>query len=129
MSINKKSPIVVVEVIDDYKVVINLGSEHGISENDMFLIYSLNKYDIIDPITDDNLGKLEIVKGIGKVIHVQNKMSTLESTSYISPLEKRVIKLKSPFSFENQKEILQELQAKQLPFDNIRVLDHAKPIS
>ena len=58
------------------------------------MIYDLSDEEIKDIDTNESLGFLEIVKGIGRVIHVQEKLATLESAQ-IMPSEKRIIKSSS----------------------------------
>ena len=67
--LEKKFPAAVANIINEYKIVINRGSEHNIRLEQRFLIYSLSHEEIIDPITNEPLGYLEIVKGTGKVIN------------------------------------------------------------
>lgn len=68
----------VAQVIDDYKVVINRGADDGIKEGMRFLVYGIGD-EVIDPETDEPLGRLELVRGKGKVIHVQPRFATIES--------------------------------------------------
>lgn len=71
----------VVKVVNEKTtVIINGGSKAGIKLGDRFLIYSLGE-DIIDQETKENLGPLEIVKGTGRITHVQEKMATLENVN------------------------------------------------
>ena len=69
--LEKKFPAFVASIINEYKVVINRGIKHDIRLGQRFLIYKLSDEEIIDPITKEPLGYLEIVKGTGKVIHLQ----------------------------------------------------------
>ena len=69
----------VAQRIDGYKFVINRGSAHGINVGDQFLVFCLGD-NISDPDTGEDLGALEIVKGRARVAHVQEKISTLESS-------------------------------------------------
>ena len=68
----------VVKVIDEYRVVINQGKRDEISVGDRYLVLNIGE-EIFDPDTNESLGEVEIIKGKGKVTHVQEKMSTLES--------------------------------------------------
>lgn len=116
-------PATVAKVIDDYKLVINRGSENGIKEGQRMLVYCVSDEDIKDPETGESLGFLELVRGTGKIIFIQEKMSIIESdkvkrippkNNYIDPLQ----------SFTEQvfgKEI-------KLPFDNPQIGDKIKPI-
>ncbi len=68
----------IAEILSSYAVVINLGSKDGISEGDKFVIYQIGK-EIVDPETNESLGKLEVHKGtvIAKV--VQENMCIAET--------------------------------------------------
>lgn len=72
----------VIYVIDDAPVpsrlVINRGSRHGVKVGDRFLVFGYGP-DLKDPDTGENLGRLEIVRGRGQVVHVQDDMATLKS--------------------------------------------------
>jgi len=72
-------PAVVAEVLDEKTVVINRGSVHGVKEGQRFLVYQLSGKQIIDPKTKEALGELEILKGIGIVTQVQDRIAKLES--------------------------------------------------
>jgi hypothetical protein len=76
---NTQDKIVVVRVIDELTVVLNIGIEKGVSKGDSFLVYYVEPEEIIDPVTGESLGCLEIVRGSGSVIHVQDKMCTIKS--------------------------------------------------
>lgn len=69
----------VVSVQDSFTVVINVGEEVGVKVGDDFLIIGIGDI-IIDPDTNEELERLEIVRGKAKVSHVQSKIATLEST-------------------------------------------------
>lgn len=88
----------VVDIIDNnYKVAINAGSNKGIKLGDRFLIYALSDHEIIDPDTSESLGYLEIVKGTGKVTHIQEKLCTIESDVYEISQPTKIIRSKNPF--------------------------------
>lgn len=82
----------VVHVVDDYKVAINRGFEHGVNVGDTYLIYSVGP-DLTDPDTGESLGALELVKGRVVVRHVQEKISTVESIEFDEiPGRRKIIK-------------------------------------
>ncbi|MBW4576647.1 MAG: hypothetical protein KME08_15335 [Aphanothece sp. CMT-3BRIN-NPC111] len=116
-------PAKVVKVIDDNKIVINRGAIHGIKNGKRLLVYSIGE-EIKDPNTEESLGYLEIVKGTGEVIHIQEKMSTIESDRRQS--QSRIIKKRGIYGF-GEEEIV-EPQKNLLPFDNPEVGDMVKPI-
>jgi hypothetical protein len=116
----------VIKVIDQYKIVINKGTETGISKNQNFLIYSVDDEPLIDPVTNENLGYLENVKGRGTVLHLQPKAATLISASFTKPSE--IVKTqKDRFNFTTS--ITREpIEAERLPFENVEVGDLVKII-
>lgn len=120
-------PAKVVHVQDEYTVAINRGYIHDIKKEQKFLVYGLSKDDIIDPDTKENLGKLEIVRGIGKVTHVQPKVSTITSSERY-PGARRIIKTRSPiYTFQKSEEIVNE-PGHLMEFEDAQVGDLAKPI-
>lgn len=68
----------VVKIVSPYQVVINGGLETGLRKGQRFLIYALGEM-ITDPDTGEELEQLEIVKGTGKIVHLQNRIATVES--------------------------------------------------
>lgn len=72
-------PATVVKVIDNYKLVINKGEASGIKEGQRMMVYHLDDEEILDPNTGESLGYLELVRGTGKIIFVQDKLSIVES--------------------------------------------------
>ena len=78
--------LTVAYVIDATRVVLNRGHEDGIKFGERFIVYSISRDEIRDPITKESLGRLELVKGIGKIVSVQPKISILESDEYASRL-------------------------------------------
>jgi len=81
----------VVLVQDKYTVVINAGSEKDVRIGKKFLIVGLGEV-IIDPDTNEELERLEIVRGNAQVTHVQGKIATLRSTEYDRKADEREIK-------------------------------------
>lgn len=127
--LEQKFPAIVANIINDYKIVINRGIEHEIRLGQRFLIYNLSNEQIIDPVTKESLGYLEIVKGTGKVIHVQEKMATVESDK--TEISKTIItKKRSPYLPPPVLgDPIEEISSpKQVPFDSVQVGDKAKPI-
>lgn len=136
-----KFPAKVVEVLDEYNVAINRGLSHGIVNGQRFLLYTLSREEIRDPDTEESLGFLEIVKGTGRITHVQEKMATLTSDKVI-PNEKKIVRTTykdAPSSFSSTvafytphgSTIVEEETSgvpKRDAFKNPRVGDCAKPI-
>ncbi len=118
--------IKVAKVIDDYTVVINKGRDNGIKEGQRVLIYAYDE-EVIDPDTNISLGHLEIVKGTGRVTHVQNLIATVKSDMTSAPSRSiRKIKNTSPWGgalamgrlFGGEEEIEETLPASTVPFDD-----------
>ncbi|MBE9195676.1 hypothetical protein IQ219_10255 [Synechocystis sp. LEGE 06083] len=124
-------PAKVAKVIDDYKLVINRGKEHGIREGQRVLIYQFNEEQIVDPDTGESLGNLELVKGTGKVFQVEDKYAIVESDKRHQKLDidrgaERVAQL---FLSDIASFLATKAKEKVLsPFDNPQVGDFVKPI-
>ena len=135
--INPETKILIIKEIDEYTVVINKGSTDGIKPNQRFLLYSLSDEPLIDPLTNENLGYLELVKGTAEVEHLQEKICTIKSCRYTKPSTKTV---KTSHSGNNalftalgglsgaitEEEIISD--KKLSPFKNIKIGDFAKII-
>jgi hypothetical protein len=80
----------VLKVVDSQTVVINKGSNGDIAVGNEFIIIGLGET-IVDPETNEELERLEIVKGKAKAIHVQEKISTLKSSRYGKRPDKKEI--------------------------------------
>lgn len=119
----------VAKVLSGTRLVLNVGSDDGIKKDSRFLVYSIGDEDIIDPITGNSLGKLEYVKGTGHVIHLQEKMCTIET--FRKDSRKRVIHRKDPFlwGIGGMETETEEIPADELEeFDNVMIGDNAKLI-
>lgn len=124
-------PAKVAKVIDQYKLVINKGKIHGIRESQRMLVYCIDEEEIKDPDTGESLGYLELVKGTGKIIFVQEKYSILESDRVYEPYKPMPSLSSSSIGriLDKQREELREyLQGTLRPFDNPQKEDLVKPI-
>ena len=118
----------IAKIIDEYTVIINRGALDDIKQGQRFLLYRLSEEEMKDPISGKSLGYLEMVKGTGKVIHVQERMSTIESDK-TKPSERRIVRRKSPFTpFMGAEEETIVLPGNLVPFDEPEIGDRAKPI-
>lgn len=119
----------IVKNIDDFKIVINRGSNDGVKLGQRFLVYSIDQEEIFDPETKESLGHLEIVKGTGVIVHLQERMATIQSDK-----EKKggrsIIKRNIPaFSqWLGQEEEVVINPADTQPFENLQIGDYVKPI-
>ncbi len=114
----------VVYVIDEYQLAINIGKPHGVSVGDKYQVYELSNKEIIDPYTNHSLGHLEIIKGTGKVISVQESMSIIKSIERsITPT--KIIK-KSSYGILPESE--EYITPEALPFEKPKVGDFVKKV-
>lgn len=110
----------ILKILDQYRVVINLGSEHGVNEGMEFIIYEEGEM-IKDPETSEDIEKLEIVKGKVRATTIQQKISIAESFEIVkrfySPMkvitdlyttEERVVR-------ERKRLIEEEIEAPETP--------------
>lgn len=105
----------VVKVLDIYTLVVNLGKDHGVKNGDRFLIYTLGE-EIFDPDTNESLGQIELVKGEGQAIHVQDRLTTIKSSN-----KKMVERSSSALPFSSP-----EYRAEVQPFDEPILGDYAR---
>lgn len=117
-------PATVAKVIDNYKLVMNRGEQNGIREGQRMMVYHISNEDIKDPNTGESLGFLELVRGTGRVIFVQDKISIIE-TDQKKTYRKRIEN--TPLGLSSYKsEVVESDELK--PFDNAQVGDLVKPI-
>jgi hypothetical protein len=116
-------PANVANIINPLQLVINRGKNDGVRLQQRVLVYSVSNEEIKDPNTGESLGHLEIVKGTGRVVHLQDKVATIESDKTRSYLRKSV----SPYgSFLREQEVIEVSEL--VSFDNPQVGDLVKPI-
>ncbi|CCI37618.1 hypothetical protein IQ232_12030 [Microcystis aeruginosa LEGE 11464] len=72
-------PAQIVNILDPYRLVMNRGERNRIQVGRRVLIYGISEEEIIDPNTGESLGFLELVRGTGRIILVQDKISIIES--------------------------------------------------
>lgn len=101
----------VVSILSPTRVVINCGAADGVKVGQQILIYGLSTNSIKDIGTDEDLGKIEIIRGRGKIIHVQEKISTLESSDRDTS-GRKIIKTYKGF------QTLMNLPAEETVYDN-----------
>lgn len=118
----------VIRVIDDYTVVINAGSKDVVTDNDRFIIYYLDEENLYDPDTRELLGKLEIVRGIGRPSHIQDRITTLKSDEWTTVgSATRVIRKPTFIPFSSTEEVITPADKERKPFENPQVGDLVKP--
>ena len=127
----------VAKVTNAEELVLNAGQADKIQEGDRYLVYGIGE-EIFDPDTKKPLGCLEVVRGTGKVVHVQERMCTIR-TDMKEPRKtekqrKRFLPSNSFIStitgFNDRIEEIEYTEPPEAkPFNNPEVGDHAKPIS
>lgn len=121
----------VASVSNEYTVVLNRGSSHGVEVGDRFLVYRIGD-EIYDPATRKSLGKLEIVCGTGRITHVQENMSTLRSDQTTREQGKAFKRVRTGpgRSIFGGGEIIETVEGvkRPVPFEAVSVNDKAKRI-
>ena len=123
---NTSSPAIVVKVLDDFTVAINRGSDHGVAKGDKFLVYFVELDELTDPISGENLGHLEVVRGTGTVAHVQPKLATLKSNR--TEPGGRIIRRGTGMMAYAMGETIEQPERIAIPFDDAKIGDFAKEI-
>ena len=72
------SSFIIVKIIDEYRVVVNAGSNYSVREDDIFEVYQPGQ-EITDPETGESLGMLDYVKAKLRVVDVFPKMCVCEN--------------------------------------------------
>lgn len=89
----------VVEILDEYSILINYGRNDGAEEDDIVRIISIGPK-VTDPITKENLGTLDSIKATLTIVHVYDGFSlcknvvTLTKNLLVSPLSQFQTELK-----------------------------------
>ena len=124
------SVIYILDEQDPDTIVINRGANSGIKAGDRFIVYGLGP-ELFDPATSQSLGRLEIVRGRGVVVHVQEFMSTIKSIEKQTErlASKKIIKEQglAYFGPKTIEEIVPE-SVERLPFKDPKVGDRARQI-
>tara|TARA_Y100000310_G_scaffold14871_1_gene14934 strand:+ start:1334 stop:1720 length:387 start_codon:yes stop_codon:yes gene_type:complete len=124
---NSKREIVVVKIQSSTKIVINIGSEYGVKVGDKFLVYYVDPQELTDPITGESLGQLETVRGTGIAVHVQPKMTTIESNRKEKP--KKVVSRSGSGALASlMGEVVEYPEPAIIPFDSPEIGDIVKKI-
>jgi hypothetical protein len=110
-----------------HEVAINRGTAHGVKEGDRYLIYGIGP-EIVDPTTDKPLGKLEVVRGRGQVVHTQQTISTIRCTDRkYEGLPKKITRT-TGFGILGQS-VVEEQDPARYEFEGVKVGDYARLIS
>jgi hypothetical protein len=118
------------------EVVINRGSSQGVKAGDRFLVFGIGPH-IADPDTGEDLGALELVRGQGHVVHVQEQLSTIRTTERrrtrpakrVTTRESGLSAALSRLGGTSASVIEEELSPEEeVPFESVQLGDLAKPI-
>lgn len=125
--VTRSFPALVVRKRDEYHLVINRGSLDGVEEGDLFLVYYVEPDELFDPETNESLGKLEIVRGTGRAVHVQEKLTTIKSNMLDNTSAKTIRRSSHPFNVIGLGSETVEESARELkPFDSPAIGDKVK---
>jgi hypothetical protein len=117
--------------LDDYRLVLNKGSQDGITSDDRFLVFALGE-ELTDPLTRESLGKLEIVKGRGRPAHIQERMTTIISDRFTGEGKRRIVKRSGgglwSIGAPSEEEIIEPGSQVREAFDNPKVGDMVKKL-
>lgn len=105
----------VINVIDKYRIVVNIGSLDGVTNDNRFLVYRLGD-ELFDPDTRESLGVLEIVCGEGTPEHIQERMTTLRTAKRKVTKSKTIVK-RGPFFGDTEETY--DPETYDVPFDNV----------
>ncbi len=64
----------VAKVVDEYNIIVNVGSADGVTPNMQFAIFTTGD-EVVDPDSNESLGEWELVKGYVMATHVQERIT------------------------------------------------------
>ncbi|MBB3956289.1 MULTISPECIES: hypothetical protein [Novosphingobium] len=106
---------------DSERVLINAGSTNGITVGQRVVVFGVGP-EIVDPVTQESLGRFEVVRGIGKIASVMDRMAVVECTDIQQ--DRKVVKgssLLSPRSMFSEPDV--ETITIRLPFQSVALGD------
>jgi len=113
-----------------FEVAISRGALDGLKLGQRFLVFAYGP-EVKDPASGENLGRIELVRGQGEVVHLQDHMATIRSVEK-SPARpgKRVIRDSTMFGLIGGGNITEQDWTAEdpLPFRDIAVGDFVKPV-
>jgi len=115
------------------EVVINRGTRNGVKLGDRFLVFGEGPH-ITDPDTGRDLGQLELVRGRGEVVHVQEHLATIRTierrrTRPAKRITREAVGALSLGLGLPGRVVEEELAPEaEMPFEAVRLGDLAKPI-
>ena len=115
------------------EVVLNRGARDGVKLGDRFLVFGEGPH-ITDPDTGTDLGQLELVRGRGEVVHVQQHLATIRTiarrrTRPAKRITREAVGTLSLAADLPGRVVEEALAAEaEMPFEAVRLGDLAKPI-
>ena len=68
----------IIRVVDSATVIVNLGRDDGVADYSIFRVIGATE-DIVDPVTDEALGSMEVVKAKVRASQVYNRFTVATS--------------------------------------------------
>lgn len=99
----------VVNIPNEYSIVINAGKNDNISIGNVFEIYSEGN-EIIDPVTEESLGALDLIKATLEAVNVFEKMSLCKNKIRDSGLNDLGVLMATGFNGRRKSLNVEELQ-------------------
>jgi hypothetical protein len=115
------------------ELVINQGARQGIKLGDRYLVFGFGPH-IVDPDSGEDLGEIELVRGRGEVVHVQEHLATIRTIERrrTRPAKRIIREAAGALALATGyrgKVIEEELAPEaEMPFEAVRLGDLAKPI-
>jgi len=115
---------------DGFEVAISRGARDGLKLGQRFLVFAYGP-EVVDPVSKENLGRIELVRGQGEVVHLQDNMATIRSIERRPARPgKRVIRDSTVFGIVGGGNVIEQDWSAEdpLPFRHISVGDLVKPV-
>lgn len=110
----------IAQILDDTRVVLNIGSKQGVKIKQVFLIFQEGD-DVVDPDTKTSLGKIEIPKGKIIIENVQEQISIgatevkARDNDTKKTLSELMVEASTPQKSDREKLLVDRFQIKPLP--------------
>ncbi len=63
-------------ILNEFRIVINVGMSDEVEPGMVFAVVTQSEDEILDPVSNEPLGRLENIKDYVSVVHVQDRVST-----------------------------------------------------
>lgn len=110
------------------EIVINRGARDGVRLGSRFLVFGYGP-EVTDPASGESLGRLEVVRGRGEIVHVQDQMATLRSVEERQTKPRRRLVRPGILGIPSTQLLEEEIPPNEpVGFEDVCVNDFAKPI-